>query len=358
MGHAIVGCGTISGNHAYAARANGVDVLACCDRIQSKAIDLAVRYGIPTAVSSFDSILSDERIDSISICTDHSSHAELAIRALRSGKHVLVEKPIATESEDGLAMISEATTANRVLGVVSQHRYNPLVSRIRDLAQLGHFGTVALATGTMECSKQIGYYRDSPWRGKRIFEGGSTLINQFIHTLDLLVWILGSPSRVVARTRTLKFAGVIDTEDTMAAILEYPSGLVATLASTNASTVFWNSTIELIGDNGSVRFTTGHPIRILTLTSSATNAIEVSNELKRIERQLANSKPPTCSYYGVSHTQQFRDFIDACYGRKPLEMPPSEALRTLEVVLGIYHAAETNEQFEYKYLNSAITIHV
>lgn len=339
MSHAIIGCGRVAPNHVYGVTIAGETILACCD-IDKQALDaFAKKYTIPRKYSDYRDLLADKEIDTVSVCTDHGSHAEIAIAALNAGKHVIVEKPMALSVADGKAMLVARDKAQRVLAVVSQHRYDPLVRKVIELLHDDVFGKITMISGLLNSYKDIGYYKDSFWRGTLDKEGGSTLINQAIHTLDIMVLIMGMPIIVKTKMANLKFKNVIETEDTLVSLMQFKNGALGTLSSTNTSVKFWDSKIEITGLKGNITFKTGFPFYVSDLE------LEDKEKAKRmigIFEKIASQKedlPPTQDYYGISHRYQLKNFLEASKHRAQLEMPPEEALKTLETVLQIYAAA-------------------
>lgn len=309
MRHGIIGCGRVSTNHAVATTAAGVEIASVCDLSLGKAEDLASRFDIPHHTKNAQDIFDDQTISSVSICTDHGSHAKLCLEALRAKKHVIVEKPMAISSVDAKEMISEAARHNRVLGVVSQQRFNPIINACAELVQSGALGSISLASGFLQCNKSEAYYRDSGWRGTLEHEGGSALINQAIHTLDLMVWLLGPPVCFGTLIDRRKFAELISTEDTLVSILRFPNGSLGTLSASTCSTLHWDSYIELVGTRGSLSFTTGFPVHIRRLELPSDELSLWTEKFSRLEEAQSNAVPPTLSYYGISHNDQLADFF-------------------------------------------------
>ena len=337
--HAIIGCGRVAVNHVDAAEACDERLLWACDIDPSTAQSFAEKHQIPAFTSTLVDLLNDDRVNSVSVCTPHSTHAAIATAALRAGKHVLVEKPIALSVGDGLRMLDEARAHHRVLSVESQHRYDPVVLELDRFLRQGTLGDIAVVHGSLQCSKDDAYY--SGWRGTLADEGGSTLINQAIHTLDLMIKLLGPPQVIAASSAATKFPGTIETEDSLVALLRFPKNTLGSLSSTNCSTVEWQSSIQLVGTNGSIAFTTGFPVRITQLEITG-DIGDVAQTALRSTEALREPAPVSKSYYGTSHRRQMDDFIRARDADDPglLLMQPTEGLQTLTTVAEIYRACE------------------
>lgn len=339
MAHAIIGCGRVAPNHVLAIRSSGTDIIACCDTDEGILHAFASEHNIDTKFTNYKELLNLDGLTSVSVCTDHASHAEITTAALNAGKHVIVEKPMALSIEDGNRMIEASKQNNKVLMVISQHRYDPLVREIVKLINSGVFGRVNMINGTLNSYKDKEYYSESSWRGKLDKEGGSTLINQAIHTLDLMVWIMDKPTEIFAQKATIKFHNVIETEDTITSIMRFSNNALGSLSSTNTSVKFWDSKIEIVGSKGNISFKTGFPFYVIDIELEDK---QKQAEIKSLLDEIASRKeepPPTQDYYGISHKYQIKNFIDVISGKSELEMDPSEGLRTLEVVLDIYTAA-------------------
>jgi len=338
--HAIIGCGHIAPSHVYGCVKNKILIKSCIDLDKNKAKKFAKRYKIRKVANSLSEIWFDKTIKSVSICTDHGSHAELAIKALKAGKNVIVEKPIALSLKDAKQMLDTAKEYKKVLIVISQHRYNPVIVEIKKSIDRGIFGKVTLINATLNAHKDNSYYKDSYWRGTLDKEGGSVLINQAIHTLDLVLWIKGVPVDIKAFCSNLKFKKVIETEDTFSSIMRFKDQSLAILSCTNTSVDIWDSKIELIGTKGTVVFSADYPVKILHLIHE--NKSLAKNLKKKFELKADKfTKPPSASYYGTKHKEQMEDFFNVVSGKsKNLFMKPEEAYKTLSVILKMYKLNE------------------
>ncbi|MFA6518110.1 MAG: Gfo/Idh/MocA family oxidoreductase [Candidatus Shapirobacteria bacterium] len=334
--HAIIGCGHIAPSHVDGCIHNNITIAACCDLDIEKAKKFADTHKIASVANSFEEVLANSSIDSVSICTDHKSHADLAIRALESGKNVIVEKPMALSVQDAERMIATAKMHHNVLTVISQHRYNRVIMEIKKAIDSGTFGAITMVNATLNSQKNKEYYTNSYWKGKLDKEGGSTLINQAIHTLDLLLWIKGLPVDVGAFGSNLKFKGIIETEDTFASIMKFADESLAILSTTNTSIDIWDSKIEVIGTKGTITFSADYPVKVIHLIHEDP---EVAKTLGELLESYADkfTEPPPVSYYGTKHREQMGDFFNVVCGKsKSLFMEPEDALKTLTVVLKLY----------------------
>lgn len=334
--HAIIGCGRVAPNHVYACQNYKKKVKYCFDIENDKARIFKDKYGIELCADSYQQILDDNEISSVSICTDHASHYPLALEAIKSGKSVIIEKPICLKVEEADELIKEAKKHKVVLSAVSQHRYNPLINRIKKYVDEGAFGNITMINAFLNCSKDKEYYTTSSWRGTIEKEGGSTLINQGIHTLDLVVWMKGQPESTKSFGTTTIFKGVIETEDNFAGVMRFADDGLAVISSTNTSVDQWDSKIELIGTKGKITFSTGFPAKILDFQhKDDAQGERILADLKSLKE--TDDLPPTMNYYGTSHREQLEDFFLVVEGkREELKMDPIEARNTLAVVCDLY----------------------
>lgn len=227
----IVGCGGIAQVHAAVLdQLSETRLISCADIRPQRAEEMGRRHGC-AAYASMEEMLKNERLDAVHLCTPHFLHAPMALQAARAGAAVFTEKPPAISREQW-AMLEEAGRL-RPVGVCFQNRYNPNVREARRLISSGQYGRVLGARAFVTWQRDAAYYTGSGWRGAFATEGGSALINQAIHTLDLLVCLLGAPSHGEAHMANRHLKGVIETEDTVEAYLTL-GGAPALLYASNA----------------------------------------------------------------------------------------------------------------------------
>ena len=331
LNHAIIGCGRVAKNHKHACqKLTNVSLKHFCDLDLGKAKSTSNDLDSPVLFDDYKDLI-DSEIDSVSICTDHGSHFEIAKACIQMKKHVLIEKPICINDKQACELFEILNDQNGVIcSVVSQHRYDPLVDQIYKLSQNGLFGKIITASGFVQCSKTSEYY--SGWRGKMDTEGGSALINQGIHTLDLMIWMCGEIKEVKAISENLKF-DENQTEDTIGAICQFASGSLGTHICTTASSVEWESYIDIVGTAGSIRFTTDFPNKIMNIEVQGND--EAVKSLKQIEAERV-APPVGQHYYGISHDKQLENFFNTILGKENLKVSVQDGIRTLRGVNMIY----------------------
>lgn len=332
--HAIIGCGRVAVNHVDGFRAMpGWALAAACDRAGHVG-EFAREHGIPRAVHDATEVLADPAITSVTISTDHAQHGALVEAALLAGKHVLVEKPLCLDPAQGSCLIDLAEGQGLVLSVVSQHRYDPVVLAVRQWVRDGLLGDLVQVSASLQASRPAKYYTESYWRGTLAGEGGSALINQGYHCLDVTRWVTGELTAVAAVSRALALAPVIETEDTLSGLLACGSALVL-LSVTVASGTEWRTRIELTGRAGSVTFDLDHPGRLHHWSGT----LDLVAAAERESVREPEAQPAGMSYYGISHRRQIADFCLSVATGAPMLSGPADALATLETINDLYELA-------------------
>ena len=242
----IIGGGNLSDTHARAAQEiPGVEVAAMYGGNLERTRGLVEKYG-----GNLDAFLSHRPLDVVLIGSPSGLHAEQARAAVAKGLHVLAEKPLDVSTEKVDELLREAEERNVKIGVFFQNRAAPDIAWLKRLVDAGGLGEVFLASAQVKWYRPPEYYGNSRWRGTWALDGGGALMNQGIHTVDLLLWLLGDATSIYARTRTALHD--IEVEDTVVACLEFAGGAVATLEATTAAYPGFPRRLELTGSNGTV----------------------------------------------------------------------------------------------------------
>lgn len=306
---AIIGCGVIAPEHINAYRMlENVEVKTLCDIDAEKARMMSREFDVPVIETESEKVFNDRQIDIVSICTDHFSHSELAVSALKAGKHVLCEKPLSSSAENIEAMLDEGKKHDDlVFAGVFQHRFNPLYRYIRELVGQGAFGRVLNGVMTMQCMRTKEYYESASWRGKWHTEGGSVLMNQAIHTIDIFQWIMGGVADVCGTFDNLAHENIIETEDTAAAFVRFKNGALGTITASSASHLGWDLGFSIYGTKSSIELKNAALVRFVSedkeLEKQVLDAIASINEVEAANKEK--------SYYGIGHIAVVRDFVDA-----------------------------------------------
>ena len=329
----ILGTGNISGTHARAAsEVANVEVAACWGRDMSKAKSFAAQHG-GAAYDDLERFLEHPGLDVIVVGTPSGMHATHGIAAARHGKHVLVEKPLDISTARVDALIDACDRAGVTLGVIFQDRSVPELQWLRRAIADKALGEITLASASVRWYRPPEYYAGSSWRGTVKMDGGGALINQGVHTVDLLLWLLGDVTRVAAATRTTLHA--IEVEDTAVACLEFASGAVGTLEVTTAAPPGFPRRLEISGTKGSV-VVEGDRLSKVELATPAPGQ-PLSTELNA---NASASSPVVKDVRG--HRRVIEDFLTAIRtGSAPL-CDGRDGRRSVALVEAIYGAASPN----------------
>jgi UDP-N-acetyl-2-amino-2-deoxyglucuronate dehydrogenase len=327
----IVGAGNISQTHARAASAiQGVVISAVHGANAGKAGELASTYGA-AAYDDLDAFLRHDPLDLVIIGSPSGVHAEQGIAAARRGKHVLVEKPIDITAERADALIAQCEAAGVRLGVLFQDRLKPGIVPLKHLVESGGLGRILHVIARVPWYRPPDYYRLSRWRGTRALDGGGALMNQGIHTVDLLLWLVGDVARVQARTATLLHQ--IESEDTALALLEFAGGAVGVLEATTAAFPGYPRRLELRGSEGTVVLEHDR-IVAADLRTPRPDLVQV----RAAGAESASS--PVVSDAGP-HQRMIEDFLRAVEtGSRPV-CDGHEGRRSVELVEAIYRSARS-----------------
>lgn len=330
----ILGGGNISETHARAAREiNGLEIAAIYGRSQDKVARLSQLYG-GTVYGDLQSFLSHKPMDFVAIGTPSGLHAEHGVAAARCGLHVLVEKPmdITTERADGL--IAECEKAGVKLGVFFQDRVAVDIRRLKDLLVAGRLGKPILASARVKWYRPPEYYSNSHWRGSWTLDGGGALMNQGIHTVDLLLWMLGGVTQVYAKAVTALHE--IEVEDTVVATLEFDGGALGTLEATTSTFPGYPRRLELTGTEGTI--TLEHD-RVI----SADLRTPLTEWVGAGERDSnASATSPVVTDVG-GHQRILEDFLHAILTDSKPCCDGYEGRRSVEVVEAIYKSSRTGQ---------------
>lgn len=336
LGVGIIGCGVIAPAHIESFQCcDGVFVDALCDVDGARADKLAKQYGIPRIVTDLAELVDTEGIAAVSVCSGHAEHAGAIVRAAEAGKHILCEKPLATRKEDlDLLESLEGRHPALVLEGVFQHRFDAVYRFIREAVQLGRLGTLLHIDAGLSCHRPDDYYLDSNWRGAWDSEGGSLLINQAIHFLDLIGWIGGGVKTVSAITRNLAHHGVIETEDTASLSMELAGGALASFHGSSGSHRVWASRFSVVGTEAAMTVEDGRVVDIMARSDGL--ADDLRTAAKELEEAVRLSSVK--SHYGPSHPRMIADFVDAIRMRRRPGIPFSEARKAVDLVLAAYRS--------------------
>jgi predicted dehydrogenase len=328
----IAGAGNISDTHARAASSiPGLEVVAVHGANPDRAARLASSYGA-TPYDDYERFL-DHPLDLVIIGSPSGPHAEQGIAAAHHGLHVLVEKPVDVTTDRADALIAAADAAGVKLGVIFQDRLHPAVAEIRSLIESGALGTPVLISGHVKWYRPFEYYGQSRWRGKRALDGGGALINQAIHTVDLIQWLFGPVTRVYGRTATRVHA--IEVEDTAAAVLDFASGAIGTIEAATSVYPGYERRLEITGSEGTLVLEHDRLARIDLRSGAGGRAAAEAGD-----RNASASSPVVAD--ASAHRRVIDDFVRAIQtGGEPM-CPAREGRKSVALVQAIYESAREN----------------
>ncbi|MGI5878558.1 MAG: Gfo/Idh/MocA family protein, partial [Christensenellales bacterium] len=328
---AIVGCGGIHHEHARAlACLPGVVLTQVCDSKPERADASAALYGC-RAVYDAKTVFESDEVDGVHICTPHYLHGPMAIEAMRCGKYALVEKPMAGNLAQAREMIAVSDSLGGRLGVIFQNRYLKAARRLRQIITGREMGELLGIRGTVAWKRTPEYYSDD-WHGRWATECGGVMMNQAIHTLDILQWCTGRPAtRVSGRISTDGLGEYIEVEDTAHIRIEFEGGLVGTFYATVAGSE--NEPVEIHArlEGGRLLYRSGWLYR---WESDGRLTLLVAPE-----RQAKGDK----AYWGIGHRAQLEDYYRSVLGGTPIWLDGRQAISSLEIVRALYAASRSGQ---------------
>jgi UDP-N-acetyl-2-amino-2-deoxyglucuronate dehydrogenase len=345
----ILGCGVIGPHHALAiAGLDGAKLVAAADVHPERANKLADEYGC-SSFSSLGEMLSGVDLDAVSVCTPSGMHAGDAIAALEAGKDVVIEKPVDVTLEATDRLLEAQRATGRKVAVVSQHRFDAATLAVRDAISAGRFGRLTSGSVEVRWWRSQSYYDSGVWRGTRELDGGGALINQSIHSIDLLQWLMGPVVEVTAYTGLLAHERM-EVEDTATAILKFAGGALGTILATTAAYPGLTARIAVHGDRGSAIIDDDqlgyfHAAGEGQETESYGTSGDENQAQKVIERYGGVGSGPGAGAdpgsLSMAHRVQIRDFIEAVREDHEPSVNLEEGRKPLAIIAAIYESART-----------------
>ncbi|WP_238147590.1 Gfo/Idh/MocA family protein [Rothia uropygioeca] len=328
----IVGYGSVSAVHAEALTSMpNARIVGVCDVNPERRTAAELELGVPTAQSVGDALQSFTP-DVVHVTTPHGQHEPVILEALRAGCDVLTEKPLSSDlaSAERIAETARTPGLGRAgrrprVGVCFQNRYNLSARAMKEVVEVGEFGAIKGAVATVAWHRPPEYYTDKPWRGTWSGSGGGLLINQAIHTVDLLQWIMGPVVDVRGRVGTDALNEIIEVEDTAALTLTHESGVRSVLMATNAAPANLPVTMDVVMERGQMRSGTE-----LLITGEGTPD-------KVVKERLPSDRSK--AYLGSSHVELIRDFYEGFEAGEKFWIDPDEAMNSLRIVKAAYDGA-------------------
>lgn len=334
LNYAVIGCGRISPNHIAAAIENNLNIVALCDLDEAKVIQAKKEFNLNDDVkvyTNYEEMLQQEELQLIGICTESGNHGEIALKCIEANVNLIIEKPIALSLEEADEIIKRAKEKNVKVSACHQNRFNKSVQKVREAVEAGRFGKMLHGTAHIRWNRGEDYYKQAPWRGTWEQDGGA-LMNQCIHNIDLLRWMMGDDIiEVVGMTDNLNH-DFIDAEDLGLALVKFANGSYGIIeGTTNIYPKNLEETLYLFGKQATVK-----------VGGKSVNIIEewlFADQLDDAEEVKAkyHENPPTV--YGFGHNPLYADVIEAIQTDREPYVTAEDGRRALELVLAIYKSA-------------------
>lgn len=329
---AIIGCGRISHKHIEALINNNKEavLVSVCDIIENKAIELKKQYedvlkeSDVKVYTDYIKMLENEEIDVVAISTESGYHAKHAMDCLNKDKHVLIEKPMALSVEDADRIIALGKEKNKKVCISHQNRFNPPIQKLRRAMEEGRFGKIINGTARILWTRDDNYYKQAPWRGTKALDGG-TLMNQCIHNIDLLQWMMGSEvERIHAERDT--YLRNIEMEDFGAILIRFKNGSIGMVE--GSACVYpknLEETLSIFGEKGTV-----------VIGGLAVNEIKTWQFEDERDYDKEDESSEVDSVYGKGHTPLYKDLIDSINNNREPLVSGEEGKKAMEIILKAY----------------------
>ncbi len=351
MKYALIGCGRIAVNHFKAAVNNKFEIVAICDIIPEKMDELLDKFDIENKDSikkytDYKELIENEDIQLASIATESGNHAEIALFCIEKDVHLIIEKPMAMNIDDANKIIELSKERNIKVSACHQNRFNVAIQKLRNAVESNRFGKISHGSIHVRWNRGKSYYDQASWRGTWEQDGGA-LMNQCIHGIDLLRWMMGDEIEEIYGMTRQQFHDYLEAEDLGMAVVKFKNGAIGTIeGTTNVYPQNLEETLYIFGENGTVK-----------IGGKSTNDIDVWDFADETEADLENKglKEETSNVYGNGHTSLFRDVMEAIRDDREPYVDAVAGRNALEAVLSIYKSQKTGEVVKLPLENFAST---
>ena len=351
MRYALIGCGRISTNHIKAAVNNKLEIVGVCDILPEKMEELLEKHELKNDNSihrytDYKELIAAEKPELISIATESGNHAEIALYCIEAGINVIIEKPMAMSIADANKIIELAEEKHVKVSACHQNRFNVAVQELRKAIESGRFGKISHGSIHVRWNRNKGYYDQAPWRGTWAQDGGA-LMNQCIHGIDLLRWMMGDEVEEVYGATRQQFHDYLEAEDVGMAVVKFKNGAIGTIeGTTNVYPKNLEETLYVFGENGTVK-----------IGGTSTNNIDVWDFADETEADSKNKglEEATSNVYGHGHTSLFADVMDAIENDRKPYVDAVAGRNALEMILAIYKSQKTGQPVKLPLENFAST---
>lgn len=351
MKYALIGCGRIAVNHIKAALNNHLEIAAVCDIVPEKMELLLAKYGLegdPTIrrYTDYREMLAENDLTLASIATESGIHAEIALACIDAGVNVIIEKPMAMSMADAEEIIRRSQEKRVKVSACHQNRFNVAVQETRRALEEGRFGKLSHGSIHVRWNRNKEYYDQAPWRGTWAQDGGC-LMNQCIHGIDLLRWMMGNEVEEIYGVTRQQFHHYLECEDIGMAVVKFKNGAIGTIeGTTNVYPKNLEETLYLFGETGTVK-----------LGGTSTNNIDVWDFADEgiADEKNKGLQEATSNVYGNGHTSLFADMIAAIQQDRKPYVDAVAGRNALEMILAIYKSMQTGQPVKLPLKNVAST---
>ena len=330
MKYALIGCGRIAPNHIRAAKEHGLEICALCDVLPEAAEEIKSIFGLETArvYTDYKEMILREKPELIAIATISGMHAEIALFAIEAGCNVIIEKPIAMSMSDARKIVAAAKEKGVKVCANHQNRFNKPIQKIKNAIDEGKFGRILHGSASILWHRDKAYFDQAAWRGTWKDDGG-TLMNQCIHDIDLLRWLMGGDiDEIVAYTDNVNHP-YIEAEDIGVALVRFSNGSYGIIeGTTNASVTDLEETLFIFGEKGTAK-----------AGGLSCNQLDAFNFEGDTPEDLKKNTETPPNVYGFGHAYIYADMIDAIKNDREPYVTAEDGMKALEVVLAIYLSA-------------------
>ncbi|MDN3670644.1 Gfo/Idh/MocA family oxidoreductase [Echinicola jeungdonensis] len=330
----IIGTGAIAGQHAAAIKElPEAELVAVCSSSPERANQAEEKLGVK-AYSNWEDFLAHPGMEAVSICTASGHHMEPAIKAAHAGKHILVEKPVEINLERAEMMIKACEDNGVKLGVVFQNRFNKDFIRLKEAVSQGELGKLLMGNAYIKWFRDKDYYASSQWKGTFKGDGGGALINQGIHTIDLLLDIMGDVEAVYGQVKTTLYD--IEGEDLGTSVVNFKNGALGNITGGTALYPGYPERLEIFGTEGSVILEAGK------IVEWNIRGQEPGQKVQKDQQKSGSADPMAIGHQ--LHLAQFKDMVEAIRNDRSPLVDGTTAKKALAVVLGIYQSSGEGQQ--------------
>lgn len=335
MRYALIGCGRISPNHVMAAKNNNLEIVALCDIERKNAEDKIVKFDLDSdnvkIYEDYKEMLETERPELVAIATESGKHASIALDCINAGCNVIIEKPIALSIADADAIIKAGIEKGVLVCANHQNRFNKSIQEIRKAIEKNRFGKLLYGTAHIRWARNHEYYDRASWRGTWEQDGGA-LMNQCIHDIDLLRWMMGDEIETVYGMTDRLIHPYIEAEDLGLAVVKFKNGSYGTIeGTTNVYPKNLEETLYIFGEKGTVK-AGGEAVNIIEEWKFS----DYFGDEEIVKRECSENPP---NVYGFGHSKLYKNVISAIKGEEALLVDGEAGKRALELVLAIYKSA-------------------